>query len=312
MRQSALFRPHPFQPKTEEPMKSTASLRTVALAVLATSALLTAPAASAAPPGDLADLVGARGSSGEQEMQSRGYTNVTMSRGTQYWWNAGRGSCVGIRVANGRYQSVDTVSASRCGQQGASAGQKAQVNDLIGGDPIKAFDTMTSRGFTSVDTYTTPDDYLVTWWYNASTGQCANTQSKNNRVTSATEDRSPKCDEAASRAGGGATSAGGKTDSFDTVCGVIVDRQDSPYRCKVTDQYAGGRKTRTTLRFPDQTLELTWRPGNRVGLQFEGMVPTEARYASSEGETNWVFEGKTYYYFSDKDRARSEVQRLRN
>lgn len=180
-------------------MKSTASLRTAALAVLATGALLAAPAASAAPPGDLADLVGARGSSGEQEMQSRGYTNVTMSRGTQYWWNAARGSCVGIRVANGRYQSVDAVSASRCGQQGASAGQKARVNDLIGGDPVKAFDIMTSRGFTGVDTYTTPDDYLVTWWYNASTGQCANTQSKNNRVTSATEDRSPKCDEAASQ-----------------------------------------------------------------------------------------------------------------
>jgi hypothetical protein len=49
-----------------------------------------------------------------------------------------------------------------------------------------------------------------------------------------------------------------------------------------------------------------------MGLQFEGMVPMEARYSSSEGETNWVFEGKTHYYFSDKDRARSEVQRLRN
>jgi hypothetical protein len=293
-------------------MKSTASLRTVALAVLSTSALLAAPAAMAAPPGDLADLVGARGAGGEQAMQSRGYAYVTMRQGTQYWWNAARGSCVGIRVANGRYQSVDAVSASRCGQQAAASGQKAEVQDLVGGDPVKAFDIMTSRGFTSVDTYTTSDDYLVTWWYNASTGQCANTQSKNNRVTSATEDRSPKCDEAAAKAGGGTSSAGSRTDSFDTVCGVIVDRQDSPYRCKVTDQYAGGRKTRTTLRFPDQTIELTWRQGRRVGLQFEGMVPKEATYASSEGETNWVFEGKTYYYFSDKDRARSELQRLRN
>lgn len=294
-------------------MKSTPSLRAVALTWLATGALMTAPAAWAAPPSDLADLVGARGSSGEQEMQNRGYTNVTMSRGTQYWWNAGRGSCVGIRVANGRYASVDAVSASRCGQQAAAAGQKAEVKDLIGGDAVKAFDIMTSRGFTSVDTYTTPDDYIVTWWYNASTGQCVNTQSKNSRVTSAAEDRNPKCTEAAGKAGGGGTSsAGGTSDSFDTVCGVIVSGKDSPYRCRVTDQYAGGQKTRTTLRFPDQTIELTWRPGNRMGLQFEGMVPMEARYSSSEGETNWVFEGKTYYYFSDKDRARSEVQRLRN
>jgi hypothetical protein len=293
-------------------MKSTASLRALALALLATGTLMTTPVASAAPPGDLADLVGARGSSGEQEMQSRGYAYVTMSQGTQYWWNAGRGSCVGIRVANGRYASMEAASASRCGHQAASTGQKAEVKDLVGRDAIKAFDIMTSRGFKSVDTFTTPDDRVVTWWYNASTGQCANTQSKNDTVTSATEDRYPKCTEAAAQAGGGASSAAGKTDSFDTVCGVIVGGKDSPYRCQVTDHYVDGQKTRTTLRFPDQTIQLTWQTRNRIGLQFEGMTPKDARYSSAEGETNWVFEGKTYYYFSDKDRARSEVQKLRN
>jgi hypothetical protein len=204
------------------------------------------------------------------------------------------------------------LSGLMLGAGASSAQQGAEFRDLIGSDPIRAFDVMTSRGFTGVDTYTTSDDYIVTWWYNASTGQCVVTQSRGSRVTSAAQDRHPKCNEAAGGAGGGAVGTVGNTDRFDTVCGVIVGRQDSPYRCQVTDHYAGGRKTRTTLRFPDQTIELTWRAGNRVGLQFEGMNPTEARYASSEGETNWVFEGKTYYYFSDKDRARSEVQRLRN
>jgi hypothetical protein len=109
-----------------------------------------------------------------------------------------------------------------------------------------------------------------------------------------------------------AGAAGDSSDSFDTVCGVMTNGQDYAYRCQVTDHYSGGQKTRTTLRMPDQTIELTWHSGNRVGLQFEGMVPQEARYAASEGETNWVFEGKTYYYFSDKGRARSEVQNLRN
>jgi hypothetical protein len=107
-------------------------------------------------------------------------------------------------------------------------------------------------------------------------------------------------------------SAGGNADSFDTVCGVIVQGKDSAYRCQVTDHFAGGQKTHTTLRFPDQTIELTWRPGNRVGLQFEGMVPKEARYSNSEGEVDWVFEDKTYYYFSDKGRASYELQKLRN
>lgn len=98
------------------------TLRSLALSLLATGALMTTPAVSAAPPSDVADLVGARGAGGEQEMQSRGYTYVTMSQGTQYWWNAGRGSCVGIKVAGGRYKSVDSASASRCGQKAAPAG----------------------------------------------------------------------------------------------------------------------------------------------------------------------------------------------
>jgi hypothetical protein len=42
------------------------------------------------------------------------------------------------------------------------------------------------------------------------------------------------------------------------------------------------------------------------------MTPQEARYSTSEGETNFVYEGKTYYYFSDKGRARSEYDNFRD
>jgi hypothetical protein len=90
----------------------------------------------------------------------------------------------------------------------AIAAQKAEVSDLVGRDGIKAFDIMTSRGFESVDTYTTSDDYIVTWWYNAKTGQCVNTQSKDNKVTSAAEDKNPKCTAAAARAGSSGAGAG--------------------------------------------------------------------------------------------------------
>jgi hypothetical protein len=114
-----------------------------------------------------------------------------------------------------------------------AASARQNIRNLPGSDAVKAFDVMTSRGFTSVDAYTTSDDYLVTWWYNASTGQCVNTQSKNGRVTSAAEDRHPKCTEAAAQAGGGAGHAAGKGDSFETVCGVIVGGKDSAYRCRV-------------------------------------------------------------------------------
>ena len=52
-----------------------------------------------------------------------------------------------------------------------TASARQNIKDLPGSDAVKAFDVMTSRGFTSVDTFTTPDGRVVTWWYNASTGQ---------------------------------------------------------------------------------------------------------------------------------------------
>jgi hypothetical protein len=114
--------------------------------------------------------------------------------------------------------------------------------------------------------------------------------------------------------GGGQQYAGGhdREDNFETVCGVMVDGQDHAYRCSVTDVYSGGSKVRTTLRFPDQTLQLNWESGNRVGLQFEGMTQQQAHYSTSEGETNFRFENKTYYSYSNKDRARDEVRNFRN
>jgi len=121
-------------------------------------------------------------------------------------------------------------------------------------------------------------------------------------------------DSSVSGGGGDATpqaGPGGAPDSFDTICGVIVSGKNYRYRCGATDFYSGGQKVGTELRYPDQTIQLKWRPGNRVRLQFEGMVPAEARYSTTEGETNFVFEDKTYFYYSDKSLARSEWQNFR-
>lgn len=85
---------------------------------------------------------------------------------------------------------------------GAMAGE-AKFKDLVGGDGIKAFDTLTSRGFKSVETTNTPDGFTVTWWYNSKTGQCINTEMKDNKVKTAYAGEHPKCAEAAKQAGGG-------------------------------------------------------------------------------------------------------------
>jgi len=178
----------------------------------------------------LQDLVGARGSSGEQALQDRGYTWVRTSKSANdsytYWRESENGQCIAVRTTDGRYASIVYAPAFDC-QAGVAEAPRGE----------------TGKG-------------------------------------------------------------------FPTVCGVFIGRKDHPYRCTVEDHYQGGRKTSTTLRFPDQTLEMVWKPGKQVELHFEGMVPKTVRYADSEGETNFVFEGKTYYYFSDQERARYEVERF--
>ena len=78
------------------------------------------------------------------------------------------------------------------------------------------------------------------------------------------------------------------------------------------DFYDGGRKVNTALHYPDMKMRVVWKSGDQVVLHFEGMTPQQARYSSSEGETDIYFEDKTYFYISNKDAARMEVQNFRD
>lgn len=93
---------------------------TTALAVLATATLGLTPSALAAPPGGLGDLIGARGSSGEYQLGARGYVLAKSSGLTGYWWNSSSRTCARVVTYNGRYDVIDTASASDCGHGGGS------------------------------------------------------------------------------------------------------------------------------------------------------------------------------------------------
>jgi hypothetical protein len=74
-----------------------------------------------------------------------------------------------------------------------SHGSKAKISDLKGMDSIKAFDVMTSRGFTNVDTLTSGDT-IYGIYYNAKTHQCVQLANANDRVDSAVDiHEHPKC-----------------------------------------------------------------------------------------------------------------------
>lgn len=87
-------------------------------------------------PADVRDLVGARGSSGEQALTSRGYVNVGGQTGDDrvwtYWWNEQRGACLTVATVGGRYDSIVSGPAADCRRNTrpvpsapASAGQAA-------------------------------------------------------------------------------------------------------------------------------------------------------------------------------------------
>ncbi|NEX22044.1 hypothetical protein G3480_17315 [Thiorhodococcus mannitoliphagus] len=97
-------------------MKGSVSHTSSTAAAAAFVLLLGSASLSANAPSDLADLVGARGAGAETALGNRGYTYVSRTRGVQYWWNAQRQACVGIKVADGRYQSVSAARRSQCQQ----------------------------------------------------------------------------------------------------------------------------------------------------------------------------------------------------
>ena len=193
---------------------------------------------------------------------------------------------------------------------GAAGATPPSLQNLVGARASSGEMEMRNRGYTWVGTDKSSGD-AYSYWRENENGQCVVVRTSNGRYASIAYATDFDCKQAAAASGGGASSAE-RQDPFDTLCGVIVDGKSYTYRCGATDFYAGDRKVRTELRYPDQTIQLNWQSGNRVGLQFEGMVPKEARYSTSEGETNWVFEGKTYFYYSDKGRARMEWQHFRD
>lgn len=190
------------------------------------------PCAQEGVPG-LQDLIGARGSSGEQALEKRGYhwvrTEKSGDAAYSYWQESENGQCVTVRTENGRYASIVTAPAADC----AKGDDHAAATDAASG-------------------------------------------------------------------------------SFQTVCGVMTGGKTYRYRCKAEDQVQGGRKVSTTLHYPDQTLKLVWKSGKQVELHFEGMVPQTAHYATAEGETNFQFEDKTYFYISNRDLARDEVEHFQD
>ena len=202
--------------------------------ILAALLVLTPAAYAQDPAPGLQDLVGARGSSGEEALQERGYTYVKGEKSGgdsyTYWRQARTGRCIVVHTAEGRFQSLVKAMNVSC-QGGAAESAPAQGSD-------------------------------------------------------------------------------GHGSRFATVCGVIVDGKTYRYQCMVEGAAPGG-SGKTVVHYPDQNITLNWRGGKRVSVTFEGMKAQPATFSTSEGNTQFVFEGKTYFYTSDPGAAEMEVKHFK-
>lgn len=108
-------------------IRSKAMLPLFALAMIAPGL-----AQAQSTPADMRDLIGARGSSGEQELTRRGYVNVGGQTGSDRvwtnWWNARRNVCLTVVTMNGRYDSIVSGPVQDC-----QAGRPSTLPGPVGG-----------------------------------------------------------------------------------------------------------------------------------------------------------------------------------
>jgi hypothetical protein len=139
------------------------------ISVVAVAMLLTAGASA-----------GFASTASEREYQ-RGYNDCSQGRYDQN--QHGESYKKGCRAAED-----GQPAAAPAGHQGG----KANLSDLKGMDAIKAFDVMTARGFTNVDTLTAGDTIYGTY-YNAKTHQCVQLTSNDRVVGVDNVPSHPKC-----------------------------------------------------------------------------------------------------------------------
>ena len=185
------------------------------------------------------------------------------------------------------------------------------LQDLIGAKGRDGEYQLQQRGYTFIRTEKSADS-AYSYWQEQENGQCITVRTTDGRYASIVYAPPLDCQSGGGNQGHQRDEGYDRKDEFETVSGVIVDGQNYSYKCKIADFYRDGQKFRSVLHFPDQTIHMRWKGSRDVELHFEGMTPQQATYSTSEGETDFFFEDKTYFYTSDQNRARMDVQHFHN
>jgi hypothetical protein len=202
--------------------------------------------------------------------------------------------------------SAGALAAALIFTQAALAQDPAPgLQDLVGARGGSGEEALRERGYKFVKGEKSGAD-SYTYWRQARTGQCIVVRTAEGRYQSLVTALKSSCQDGAAESAPAPRPGG-----FATVCGVIVDGQTYRYQCTVEGAAPGG-PGKTIVRYPDQTITLNWRGARRGSVTFEGMKPQQVRFSTSEGDTQFIFEGKTYFYTSDPGAAEMEVKHFKD
>jgi hypothetical protein len=103
-------------------------------------AALVATPAMARKANEMTDLVGARASSGESQMEARGFTFISSSEGDyntihSYWWNNRDKNCLHVETYSGRYTAMSDGTNSDC-HRSSGSGNAAAAAGVVAGAAI--------------------------------------------------------------------------------------------------------------------------------------------------------------------------------
>ena len=180
------------------------------------------------------------------------------------------------------------------------------LQDLMGAKGASVETSLTGKGYTFLGRGEgTRSDFQ--YWREPQTAKCVGVRYRNNSVTAVIHAPNAECEKAAAnKPKAPAPTAKG----FHTVCGVTVDGKPYRYKCTVEGAEPGG-PGETTLHFPDNTVTLKWLGAKKASATFAGMNPFDVDVTTTEGTTQFVFEGKPYFWVSDRRAAELELQSLR-
>lgn len=151
--------------------------------------------------GSLQNLVGARGSSLDGEMNRMGYTFIKSDKSTAgiytSWWNNSQRKCVMSRLVDGKVASIVDTGLTDCNKGNYSSNNKnnnkgdynynpnytgnTKLGDLVGWTAGRAYNEIGSRGYRNVKDYRN-NGKLVKVWYNSKYNQCKKTAEKDGKI----------------------------------------------------------------------------------------------------------------------------------